>query len=66
MCVCVCVCERVCVRGCVCVRVCVCVCVSACMNPWFLILCGYLNDPRVFFCFVVVVHESLVCSEQLN
>ncbi len=33
------------------------------MNPWFLILCGYLDDPRVFSCFVMVVHESLVCSE---
>ncbi len=28
-------------------------------------VCGYLNDLRVF-CFVMVVHESLVCSEQLN
>ncbi len=36
------------------------------MNPWFLILCGYLDDPQVFSCFVMVVHESLVCSEQLN
>ncbi len=27
---------------------------------------GYLDDPRLFFCFVLVVHESLVCSEQLN
>ncbi len=31
---------------------------------WFLILCV---DLRLFFvCFVMVVHESLVCSEQLN
>ncbi len=32
----------------------------------FIILCGYLDDPRLFFYFVMVVHESLVCSEQLN
>ncbi len=29
-------------------------------------LCGYLDDLRLFLCFVMVVHESLVCSEQLN
>ncbi len=36
---------------------------------WFLILCCYLNDHRaqvVFFCLVVVVHESLVCPEQFK
>ncbi len=33
---------------------------------WFLILCCYLNDPQLFFCLVIVVHESLVCPEQLN
>ncbi len=39
-------------------------------NPWFLILC-VVNLPgwstTVFFLFfLIVVHESLVCSEQLN
>jgi len=29
-------------------------------------VCGYLDDLRLFLCFVMVVHESLVCSEQLN
>ncbi len=29
-------------------------------------MCGYLDDPRLFFCFVMVVHESLVCSEQFK
>jgi len=29
-------------------------------------LCGYLDDLRLFFCFVMVVYESIVCSEQLN
>ncbi len=29
-------------------------------------VCGYLDDPRLFVCFVMVAHESLVCSEQLN
>ncbi len=27
---------------------------------------GYLDDLRLFLCFVMVVHESLVSSEQLN
>ncbi len=39
------------------------------VNPWFFILCMITDDPRLFlfwFCFVMVVHESLVCSEQLN
>ncbi len=34
--------------------------------PWFLILCCYLNDPQLCVCSVIVVHESLVCPEQLN
>ncbi len=37
------------------------------VNAWFLILCEVtwmIYD--CFFCFVLVVHESLVCSEQLN
>ncbi len=35
--------------------------------PWFLILCCSLNDPQLcVFCLVIVVHESLVCPEQLN
>ncbi len=34
--------------------------------PWFLTLCCYLNDPQLCVCLVIVVHESLVCSEQLN
>ncbi len=34
---------------------------------WFLILCCYLNDSELcFFCLVIVVHESLVCPEQLK
>ncbi len=35
------------------------------VNPWFFILCMVTDDPRLFV-FFVVVHESLVCSEQLN
>ncbi len=35
-------------------------------DPLFLnTVFGYLNDSLLFF-FVMVVHESLVCSEQLN
>ncbi len=26
----------------------------------------YLNDPQLFVCLVIAVHESLVCPEQLN
>ncbi len=29
-------------------------------------MCGYLDELRLFLYFVMVVHESLVCSEQLN
>ncbi len=37
------------------------------VNPWILILCEVTWMIYVcFFCFVMVVHESLVCSEQLN
>ncbi len=36
------------------------------VNPWFFTVCGYLDDLRLLFCLVMVVHESLVCSEQLN
>ncbi len=32
----------------------------------FLILCCYLNDPQLCVGLVIVVHESLVCPEQLN
>ncbi len=35
-------------------------------HPWILILCCFLDDPRLFFCVVIVVHESLVGSEQFN
>ncbi len=35
-------------------------------SPWFLTLCCYLNDPQLCFSLVIVVHESLVCSEQLH
>ncbi len=36
-------------------------------SPWFLILC-YLPEWSTtgLFCLVIVVHESLVCPEQLN
>ncbi len=33
---------------------------------WFLILCVVTWMIQDFFCFVMVVHDSLVCSEQLN
>ncbi len=29
-------------------------------------MCHFLDDPRLLFCFVIVVHESLVGPEQLN
>ncbi len=29
-------------------------------------LCSFLYDPRLSFCFVIVVHESLVGPEQFN
>ncbi len=36
------------------------------LQCWFLTLCCYLNDPQLCVCLVIVVHESLVCPEQLN
>ncbi len=29
-------------------------------------MCRFLDDPWLFFCFVIVVHESLVDPEQIN
>ncbi len=29
-------------------------------------MCCYLDDARLFLCLIIVVHESLVCSEQFN
>ncbi len=40
--------------------------VHKCVTPWFLTLCGHLNDPQLCVYSVMVVHESLVWSEQLN
>ncbi len=34
--------------------------------PWILIICVFLDDPLMFFCLGIVVHESLVGSEQFN
>ncbi len=34
-------------------------------NAWFL-MCCCLDDPRLFLCFGIFVHESLFCPEQLN
>ncbi len=36
------------------------------LHTQFLILCCYLNDLQMCVCLVIVVHESLVCPEQLN
>ncbi len=34
--------------------------------PWILILCRFLDDPWLSFCFGIVVHESLVGSAVLQ